>query len=293
MGSLRLLAFTAVTWCCCTVPARAQAPATEVAPSREQCLAQHEQAQDSRLAGKLLAARSALRECSAAACPALVSRDCVAWLGDVERQIPSVIFRAAKDGADVVSLRVSEDQQLLTDSLTGTPLELDPGPHRFVAELPGFASQTATYVLQAGDKARVVRFDFTTPRPAPLAPAASPPPAPPPPLWRPVPTITYVLAGATLTATVVGSVLGSLALNQRNNVEHDCAPLCTDAEVSHIRNLAVAADVSLAVALLGAGATIYSYTARPSVPMPSATGQAPRELHLALRGLGLQAGGSF
>ena len=206
MGSLRFLALAGVAWCCGTVPARAQAPVQDAAPSREQCLAQHERAQDDRLAGKLVEARSALRECSAAACPTLVSRDCVSWLADVEQQMPSVIFRAAKDGQDVVSLRVSEAQRLLTSTLTGTPLELDPGAHHFVAELPGFPAQSGTYVLQAGDKARVIRFDFVTP--AAPTPAAAPPAAPPPAMWRPVPTITYVLAGATLTATVVGSVLG-------------------------------------------------------------------------------------
>ena len=38
--------------------------------------------------------------------------------------------------------------------------ELDPGPHHFAAELPGLPVQEGTYVLQAGDKNRVVTFDF-------------------------------------------------------------------------------------------------------------------------------------
>lgn len=305
MGSSRFLAMAGVAWCCYAVSARAQtepspvAPAApapreaDAAPSREQCLARHEQAQDAKLAGKLLTARSALRECSAAACPTLVSRDCVAWLSDVEQQMPSVIFRAVKDGADVVTIRVSEEGQQLTASITGTPLELDPGPHRFVAELPGFPAQSATYVLQAGDKARVVRFDFASPSAATATPAPSPPP---PQLWRPIPTVTYVLSGVTLTATVMAGVFGGLALGKRSDVEKECAPLCSARDVSGVKNLALASDISLAVALLGAGATIFTYVTRPSVPVePDHARRSPAspELHVALNGLGLAAGGRF
>src|SRR5258706_2530388 len=136
MGSIeRFVAHAAVAWCCLCTWAHAEEPAAAARPSRAQCLAEHEHAQDARLAGQLLAARLSLRECSAAACPHLVSRDCVSWLSEVEEQIPSVIFRAAKDGGDVATLKVRESDRLLTEALTGTPLELDPGPHRFVAEL--------------------------------------------------------------------------------------------------------------------------------------------------------------
>jgi hypothetical protein len=256
-------------------------------------VAHHEQAQDDKLAGKLLKAQSALRECSAATCPALVSRDCVAWLADVAQQIPSVIFRAAKDGEDVVALRVTEDQQLLTETLTGTPLELDPGPHHFVAELPGFPAQTATYVLQAGDKGRVIRFDFVTPKPA-ASPAPSPPAAAPTPeLWRPVPETTYVLAGVTVVAAAVGGVLGGLALAKRSDVEGRCAPLCTDRDVRGVKGLALASDISFALAIVGAGATVYSYVMRPSVAVDAKRAPAARELHVALGVRGLVAGGSF
>src|SRR3954463_15898164 len=218
MGS-RFLAHAGVAWCTLSTFAHAEAPAVSAEPSRAQCVTDHERSQDARLSGRLLSARVSLRECSAAACPALVSRDCVQWLTEVEQQIPSVIFRAAKDAEDVVALRVREGDQLLTESLSGSALELDPGPHHFVAELPGFPAQEATYVLQAGDKARVVRFDFVSPHPATPPVVVPLPPRPPvlarPPERRPLTTQTLVLGGTTLVATATGAVLGGLALSKR------------------------------------------------------------------------------
>lgn len=302
MGSSRFLAVAGLAWCCFSAAARAQVPTPVPAlpaatpratPTRQECVALHEQAQDDKLAGKLLKAQSALRECSATACPALISRDCVSWLAEVEQQLPSVIFRAVKDGEDVVALKVTEDSQLLTERLTGTPLELDPGPHHFVAELPGFAPQAATYVLQAGDKVRVVRFDFVTPPPPAVVAAPAAPAPPPPAMWRPLPQVTYILGGVTLAAVVTGGVLGGLALGERADVKSDCAPLCNSRDVRGVKNLALASDISFALALVGAGATLYSYVARPSVPVAGSRAPAPRELWLAWSGPELIAGGRF
>jgi hypothetical protein len=295
MGSIeRFLAHAGVAWwCCLSSPVHAQQAARSEAPTRAQCLAHHERAQDERIAGHLLAARASLRECSAAACPSLVSRDCVTWLVEVQQQIPSVIFAGAKDGEDLVTLRVREGERLLAESITGTPLELDPGPHHFVAELPGFPAQEATYVLQAGDKSRVVRFEFVTeaaPEPQPSATPALPPPRAQPsaPRWRPIPTVTYALAGASLVAAVSGSVLGTLALSKRKEVDRACAPLCDDREVSSVRSLALGADIAIAVALLSAGGAVYTYATRPSV-----TARDAATLYVTWNGFGLTAGGSF
>ena len=298
MGSIqRFLACAGVAWCCFRSSAYAAVPAVAPEPTRAQCLSDHEQAQDARLAGQLLAARSALRECSAAGCPPLVSRDCVLWLDEVEQQIPSVIFRAAKDGEDVETLRVREGDKVLTESLTGSPLELDPGPHHFVAELPGFPALDATYVLQAGDKARAVQFDFRSPPPpaALTVPRASLPTRPPPAEHRPVPTLTYTLGGVTVAATLTGAVLGGFSLSKRQQVQESCAPLCQDRDVRSIKRLALGADLAFAVALLGGGATLYSYVTRPRVPVEEGAlvTQPQARFRVLWTGWGVAARGNF
>jgi hypothetical protein len=261
MGSFaRFVALAGVTWCGVSgVSSRAHA---QEAPSRQQCLAAHERAQDERQSSQLIAARRLLQECAAATCPSLVSRDCVGWLAELDAQIPSVIFRATKDGRDVAALEVREGSKLLTESLSGTPLDLDPGPHRFVATLPGLPTQEATYVLQAGDKARVVAFVFTSP------PVVAAPPAPRAVLApsRPIQPHTYWLGGATLVSAATAGLLGIFALNERHDVKQRCAPLCTERDLGGVKNLALASDVALGLALVGAGLTVYSYAARPTEP---------------------------
>ena len=120
--------------------------------------------------------------------------------------------------------------------------------------------------------------------PAPLSPPASAPPE----LWRPIPTVSYALAGASLLAAVTGSVLGTVALSKRKEIERRCAPLCEDHDVNEAKNLALGADIAFAVALLGAGGAIYTYATRPSVPL-----RDEARLRLTWTGLGLAAEATF
>lgn len=282
MGSTkRFVALAGVACAALVAPARAQQPAAAPtaaageAPTREQCLEAHELGQSARLNGHLVTARRALRQCTATGCPALVSRDCASWLADVEQQLPSVIFRAVKDGSDVETLRVREGEQVLTESLTGRALELDPGPHHFTAELSGFPAQHATYVLQAGDKSRVVLFRFDTPPPAaPAPPSATPAPAPvadSAPTERPIPTLSYAFGGVALAALVAGGVLGGMAVAERDELSGRCEPLCRERDLASVKGLALGADISLLVAVVSAGTAGYLYATRPSVQLQTSS----------------------
>lgn len=297
MGLLeRSLALASVALACWTARAHADAAPDVAPPTVNQCLDAHEQSQAARQAGDLLRARVALRQCSAAACPNLVSRDCVGWLAEVEQQIPSVIFRATRDGSDLIRVRIFEDDRELTSSITGTPLELEPGVHHFRAELEGSSPQEATYVLQAGDKARVVSFEFVAPKPAPAPvtppPAATTAPTPPPAdeRARPVPTVTYVLGGGAIAAAITGGVLGGMALSEHNRLQDSCAPVCPTEKLDRMSNLALAADISFVVAALVGGAALYTYVSRPSASPPA---HASLGLSVGRGNLAVAARGSF
>jgi hypothetical protein len=294
-SSTRFLALAGAAWCCIGALAQAEPAPDDATKQRERCLDQHEQAQAIRQSGKLLAARAALRECAAPACPALVSRDCLAWLAEVEQQLPSVIFRGVKDGVDLETLRIREGDLVLSESITGRPLEIDPGAHHFTAELPGFPAQQATYVLHAGEKSRIVRFEFVTPSSAPAPstapPAAAPKPAPPAPRERSIPTVTYALGGVALLAASTGAVLGGIALSRRDDVEARCAPLCRDGDVEGVKNLALAADISFALAIVSAAIAGGSY----AIQMARPTSASVTTLSLSVQGddVSLKAGGRF
>lgn len=298
MGNfVRFLALAGLACCCWTARAQAQAAVDSGGPTQEQCLDAHEEAQSARLVGDLLSARRALRQCAATTCPSLVSRDCLSWLTDVEQQIPSVIFRATRDGTDLIEVRIREGERELARSLTGTPLELEPGVHRFSAELAGFPAQEATYVLQAGDKARVVRFDFVSPAPVPVVPAAAATtdraPTSAETNERPIPTLTYALGGTALAAAITGGVLGSLALSERSQVDKRCAPLCTARDQRSLTGLALAADLSFVLALLSGGAAAYTYATRPSIVPAASDARSSLSMSLGRAGWAVGAGGSF
>lgn len=227
--------------------------------SFDECVALHEETQRLRQDSRLLEARRKLRQCTNPQCPGLVRTDCLRWVEEVQRNLPSVIFGASADGNDVVRLRILEGEALLAEAVTGRPLELDPGPHTFRAELPGYPPLEATYVLRVGEKNRLVHFDFSRPSPAPVrAPAPAPAPR------RPIPVLTYAFGAAALAAAAGGTVLGVMAIDERRSAEERCSPLCTDEELGSVRNLALYSDLSFGAAVVAAGFATYFYLTRPT-----------------------------
>src|ERR1700682_5135359 len=77
-------------------------------PTKKECAAANEAAQDLRSAGRLRDARASLAVCTAASCPGPIREDCAQRLKDVEAAIPTVVF-VAKDAAgnDLGAVRVT------------------------------------------------------------------------------------------------------------------------------------------------------------------------------------------
>jgi hypothetical protein len=163
-------------------------------------------------------------------------------------------------------------------SLDGTPvpdwssskaLDIDPGEHVLQVTVPNFPAQEKKIVMREGDKRKVVAFTFGEEKHA-AAPAAvgGPAPAPPPvPMHRPVPAITYVLAGA---AVVGGGVFAGLAVgakHKENTLATGCSPNCTDQQVDDLKSRYLMANVVVGVAGVAAVSALISYIVRPAVPM--------------------------
>jgi hypothetical protein len=260
--------------------AAAQQVASESgAESLERCVAVHEESQKLLQQSRLLEARQSLRQCSTPSCPSLLRSDCSHWVDDVERRLPSVIFYATDNGEDAVALRVFEGERLLSESVTGRPLELDPGPHTFRAELRERKPIVTTYVLREGDKQRVIRFDFRSATPSGVEAAAE--------KSRPIPTTTYVFGAVALAAAAGGATLGVMALSERKSAEGKCSPLCTDDEVGSVKTLALYSDLSFGAAAVSAGLATYFFLSRDEVERPAARASAlvdPNLLGLAIEG---------
>jgi len=112
------------------MPAHADPPATTT------CVQAYETGQRMRLEAKLDEARASFRSCSRSECPAVVLRDCVRWLREVEDAIPTVVLSARDaSGADLHDARIFVDGRLLQQRLTGTPVEVAAGEHVFRFEV--------------------------------------------------------------------------------------------------------------------------------------------------------------
>jgi hypothetical protein len=263
--------------------------AQEEGPSRQDCLTLHEKAQELRKQSKLLETRKVLRTCSNEACPGLVRGDCVDWLAEVERAIPTVVFEVVLSGHDVPNAKITEGDRPLKETINGTPVELDAGVHQFKAEIPGHSPIETTVVTREGEKARVIRFDFTPP------PPITPPLVPGPENGaRPVPTSVYVSGALAVATLAAGTTFGVIAFQKRNQLT--CSPLCTSSELSPVRTAALLSDIFFGGAIVSVGvATVFLLT-RPVVPTKETpkTGVALEATPLVgpgLQGLGLR--GSF
>ena len=101
---------------------------------------------------------------------------------------------------------------------------------------------------------------------------------PAPPRGRPLssPTIPMLaFGGAAIVASVTGSALVAYAYGEKNALEGQCAPRCTDAETAPLRRSLVAANIALGASLVSLAGLIYVVvakgTASPSPP-PRAAG---------------------
>jgi hypothetical protein len=234
-------------------PEQTPAPAGEEL-SKTECLARHEYAQVARRQRRLLDARGELLLCSRASCPGPIRGDCIDWLGEVGRSLPSVVVTARARGADVVNVRVFLDGRLVSEKLSGAALDLDPGEHRFRFESPPWPPVERTILVSEGIKDRPIDVELAPPDPV-APPPAQPKPKPPFQLRK----YDYVLGAIAVAGLGAFAYFGGSALYERNRLlgEGGCAPFCKPHEVDVVDSRLIAADVALGVAVVAALVDLY------------------------------------
>lgn len=243
---------------------------SHVSPVVEACVEHHTDAQELRMAGKLLESRVALRQCAAEACPALLQRDCVGWLDQLEPQIPSLTFRVTVDGQSRTDAQVYIDGELSSEPSVGKAVDLDPGPHGVRVVVPGLPAFEDKVMLSEGERYRMVQVALTSPqRPQPTAP-------PPVEKHRPVPLATYILGGVAVAGAVSGGIFTASSMSLQSELEDTCAPNCSKTRVDDLRQRALLADLSWGVSVLSlAGATAF-FLLRPEIPIEVDVALGPR-----------------
>jgi hypothetical protein len=273
------------------------APATARAadPTKQQCVAANESAQELRRSGKLREARDKLVYCSVPNCPAAVREDCVQQLAAVDAAMPTVVLEA-KDAAgnDLTAVHVTMDGQPFATRLDGTAQSLDPGEHHFVLEAAGFAPAERNVVVHEGDKAHHERIVLG----AAAGASANEPAAPGPEAQSPSKSAGVAIneqpagaaqaasqagffagpgsgqriagmavGGAGVVAIVVGSIFG---LASKSTYDHALKSECynedpnacstqgvSDGHTAHGQAAASTVAFAVGLGLLGGGAALY------------------------------------
>ena len=273
----------------CTAPPAAAQPtaARALKPTKQECVAANESAQDLQNAGKLRDAAAQLEICTSKGCPGMVRDDCADRLRQVKAAIPTVVFLLRdSDGLDVGPSAVVEmDSAPLPAALDGTPIAIDPGDHTFTFTVAGRAPVTRRISLHLGERLRRdVQMKASTGEPSHAAPGddeLGPEPAPAPartsvepsaaqhPAGAPtssgaeehvnVPHVAgYAALGAGGAGFLLSAIFGAVALSQKSTLLAACpghtCPSSEHSEDDAFKNNLAAGNVALLVGFVGVAA---------------------------------------
>lgn len=274
-------------------PARAAesdaSEASEVADvASAECVRAYEKAQEQRHHGKLLDASTQLQACARDACPAFIRKDCAAWYGEVQAEIPTVVFTARSAGRDLTDVRVLLGTRELASRIDGQAVELDPGEYDFEFKAPGMKPLTQHVLISRGERNRLQRAE--------LLPLSAPAEADhsaarvPPRFER-----SWLLPGVFGTLGVLGlssfAVFGVWGHSAESKLETSCAPDCSQSQIANVRTKYTIADVSLGVGVASLG--LATYFALRSAPEPQAAHASPFDLRASSHGLSATYQGAF
>ncbi len=241
------------------------------ADDKAMCLDAASRGQKLRDAHKLVEARDRFRACARQECPSIVQQDCGRWLGEVERDLSTVVI-TAKDGAgtDRVDVKVSVDGQPFADKLEGQAVAIDPGRHlmhfetadgmqldREVLVKEGGKNQTVEVILGgAVDPSKKAATESGSLSGGAVAAHGGGTGA-----WR---TVGWVLGGVGVAGLGAGAVFGALAIGDKSSA-HCTGSICANTDaLNNARSAATGANVGLIAggALLATGAALVLFAPR-------------------------------
>jgi hypothetical protein len=246
------------------------------------CPTASEDGQRARDRGKLLQTRDLFRICARNTCPAVVRKDCVKWLAEIEESLPSVVI-AARDSAgnDATEVKIFVDGEMVAQRADGKPIQVDPGEHVFRFEMAGQPAKSEPVVIRTGEKNRLLRVELGAP--SKPEPAVGPQPQPGPGLTQPepkkpdsggdTPVLAYVLGGVGIVALGSFAYFGATSKTDLNNLKNTCAPYCAQDDLDSVKHRMLIADISLGVGIVALGVATYLFVTSDGGSAPKTTGR--------------------
>jgi len=223
---------------------------------RSVCATAAEEAQELRNAHKLRAAQQKLLVCAQSNCPIVVRSDCMQWLTDVDRAIPSVTVRAiGPANNELIDVRVWLDGVLLFDKLNGLARPVDPGIHILRFEADGMQPVEQQVVIREGEDRRMLVAQFNALPLVPPNPNLSKSTADDVAKAHRLPVLPFVLGGVGFVALGSFAYFGINGRSEASELGSGCGvtKTCSDAQIDHVRRKLQLADISLGVSLISFG----------------------------------------
>ncbi|MBX3126590.1 MAG: hypothetical protein KF718_07720 [Polyangiaceae bacterium] len=240
---------------------------TAAAQSQGECASSYEKSQELRNQGQLRGARKQLLTCAQASCADFIKRDCAKWLGEVDAQLPTVVFSARARGQDVTDVEVTIGDEVLAETLDGRAIPMDPGSMVFVFESSEFGRKEKKFVVKEGQKSQAVSVDFGGDDGSGGGVGGS--------------TDDIDRGALPWIFTGVGVIglgaFGFFALSGKSDEDGlACAKTktCSDDEIDPIKQKYLIADISLGVGLVSLGVATYLFLAPGGKRTPPAADSA-------------------
>jgi hypothetical protein len=268
---------------------------------------------------KLVDARAAFAVCARPVCPKQVSKDCTAWLDQVDQALPTVVVTVSDPaGRDLLDITVLLDGHPLATRVTGQSVPIDPGVHVFHFEAADGSRLDRSVLVREGVKNQAVAVvigpapsrgttgaadgatgaigaagaatggrDVTATSLGLDAPASGQVP------WR---TVGFVAGGVGIAGLGLGVAFGLKAMSDKNAAQCDATNACNPGPLGDARGAAAIATAGFIAGgvLLGSGAALVLFAPAGRETSPSSRGARLRLAPaIGPQDTGLQLAGSW
>ncbi len=273
LSSARALAVAACALAARDAAAQAPAPGPPPAKTPAECVAATERGQAKRDEGQLVASRAEFVACSGDACPAVVRRECVRWLAEVDARIPSLVVSVAdSNGKDVLAPEVSLDGVRLPTAGVGRAFTLDPGPHVLRATGKEVEPVEETIVVRERERERIVKLVLRSHEPSPARAGSRPITVP---RARTVPALSWVLSGVALVGGGGFAYFWARGMGKVSDLRDTCSPYCSSEQTDDARSPLTIARISGIVGIAAAIGAVTVYFLQPTTTQAAASAGPP------------------
>ncbi len=220
----------------------------------KECAGAYEKSQELKSQSKLRAAREALLTCAQAACPDFIKRDCGKWLGEVDSQLPTVVFSAKAKGEEISDVRVLIGEEVIAESLDGRSLPMDPGGRVFTFESEEHGTKEVRFTVKEGQKAQNVVADYGGEAPSGGGGGGS------------VSTddasdktLAYVFTGVGAVGLGAFAFFALTGKSDEDGLACADTKTCTDDDIDPIKQKYLFADIGLGVGVVSLGLATYFF----------------------------------